>query len=52
MEREKVREREPEQKDTGELYNKGLNIYAEERERAKNGKKNMQRVVTRRYEVV
>ncbi len=38
MEREKIREREPEQKDTGELYNKGLNIYAEERERARTGK--------------
>ena len=38
MEREKIREREPEQKDTGDHYNQGLNIYAEERERAQTGK--------------
>jgi len=38
MEREKIREREPEQQDKGELYEKGLNIYAAERERAQTGK--------------
>ncbi len=38
MEREKLREREPEQQGRGLDYNKTLNIYAAERERAKTGK--------------
>ncbi|NIO08595.1 MAG: hypothetical protein GTO40_11540, partial [Deltaproteobacteria bacterium] len=38
MERERVREREPEQKDSGDHYNKGLEIYEAERERAQRGK--------------
>ena len=37
MERERTREREPEQKDSGDQYNQGLNIYAAERERAQTG---------------
>ena len=37
MEKERTREREPEQKDSGDHYNQGLNIYAAERERAQTG---------------
>lgn len=38
MEKEKVREREPVQRDSGQGYEAGLRIYAEERERARKGK--------------
>ncbi len=38
MEREKIRAREPEQQDKGESYERVLNVYAEERERAQTGK--------------
>jgi len=38
MEREKIREREPEQQDRGEDYEKTLNLYAQERDRAQTGK--------------
>jgi len=38
MERERIREREPEQHDPQETYEKTLNIYASERERAQTGK--------------